>query len=63
MFPADQIEDRICAAIIACHEPKAASANQIKKYVSQYHPEFKVDERPDKFKKALLRAVSKNMIV
>uniref|UniRef100_A0A0B7B3P5 H15 domain-containing protein n=1 Tax=Arion vulgaris TaxID=1028688 RepID=A0A0B7B3P5_9EUPU len=59
----DQIEDMICAAIIACHEPKSASASQIKKYVSQYHPEFKVDDRPDKFKKALLRAVSKNMIV
>ncbi|CAG5118266.1 unnamed protein product [Candidula unifasciata] len=59
----EQIEDRICAAVIACHEPKSASANQIKKYISQYHPDFKVDERPDKFKKALLRAVSKNMIV
>lgn len=56
------IEDRICAAIIACHEPKAASANQIKKYISQYHPDFKVDERPDLFKKALQRAVSKNII-
>ncbi|BFZ03311.1 hypothetical protein BsWGS_06350 [Bradybaena similaris] len=59
----DQIEDRICAALIACHEPKSASASQIKKYISQYHPDFKVDERPDKFKKALLRAVSKNMLV
>ncbi|XP_005106861.1 heterochromatin protein 1-binding protein 3 [Aplysia californica] len=59
----DQIEDQICAAIIACHEPKAASANQIKKYVSSYHPEFQVDVRPDKFKKALIRAVAKSMIV
>ncbi|KAH9519995.1 hypothetical protein Btru_071430 [Bulinus truncatus] len=59
----EQIEDRICAAIIACHEPKAASANQIKKYISQYHPDFKVDERPDSFRKALQRAVSKNFLV
>ncbi|CAL1539143.1 unnamed protein product [Lymnaea stagnalis] len=58
----NSIEDRICAAIIACHEPKAASANQIKKYISQYHPDFKVDERPDLFKKALQRAISKNII-
>ncbi|KAI8796649.1 heterochromatin protein 1-binding protein 3 isoform X1 [Biomphalaria glabrata] len=58
----EQIEDRICAAIIACHEPKAASANQIKKYISKYHPDFKVDERPILYKKALQRALSKNLL-
>jgi len=58
-----QIEDQICGAIIACHEPKSASAGSIKKYITSYHPDFNVEQRPDKFKKALIRAMEKNIIV
>ncbi|RUS75838.1 hypothetical protein EGW08_016396 [Elysia chlorotica] len=58
----ENLQDMICAAIIACHEPKAASGNQIKKYISRYHPDFNVDTRPDRFKKALVRAADRNMI-
>ncbi|GFN79904.1 heterochromatin protein 1-binding protein 3 [Plakobranchus ocellatus] len=57
------LNDMICAAIIACHEPKAASGHQIKKYISRYHPDFQVDSKPDRFKKALIRAAERNMIV
>ena len=62
-LPAEHLQDMICAAIIACHEPKAASGNQIKKYISRYHPDFNVDTKPDRFKKALIRASERNMIV
>lgn len=59
----ENLYDMICAAIIACHEPKAASGNQIKKYISRYHPDFNVDTKPDRFKKALIRAAERKMIV
>lgn len=57
----DNIEDQICSAIIACHEPKSCGAIGIKKYVAKYHPEFKVEERPQNFKKALMRAVERGI--
>lgn len=55
-------QDMISQAIIATHEPKTASAAMIKKYILQYHENFKIDERPFLFKKALERACSKNII-
>ncbi|XP_062586947.1 heterochromatin protein 1-binding protein 3-like [Saccostrea cucullata] len=58
----NDIEDMISQAIIASHEPKTASGLMIKKYILQYHQNFKIDERPHLFKKALERAISKNII-
>ncbi|KAK3609640.1 hypothetical protein CHS0354_028844, partial [Potamilus streckersoni] len=58
----DNIEDWICQAIVACHEPKQASAGLIKKYIMEYHPKFSVENRPHLFKTALEKACSKGVI-
>lgn len=58
----DNIEDWICQAIVACHEPKQASAGLIKKYIMEYHPKFSVENRPHLFKSALEKACNKGVI-
>lgn len=58
----ESYEDKICQAIVAGHEPKQCSAQLIKQYVMDYHPEFNIDKKPHLFKKSLERAVSKNKI-
>lgn len=58
----NDIEDMISQAIMATHEPKTASGQMIKKYILQYHENFMIDKRPHRFKKALEKACSKNII-
>ncbi|OWF51861.1 heterochromatin protein 1-binding protein 3-like [Mizuhopecten yessoensis] len=53
---AKSMEDMVCQAIVACHEPKQASAGLIKKYIIEYHPEFGIDNKPHLYKGALKRA-------
>lgn len=52
----------ISQAIMATHEPKTASGQMIKKYILQYHENFMIDKQPYRFKKALEKACSKNII-
>jgi hypothetical protein len=51
-----------CCAIVACNEPKVASAASIKSYITEYHPEFKVDKRPFRFKNALEKAEASQLL-
>lgn len=53
---------QILVAIVACTEPKQCSFGLIKRYVTEYHPEFKVVERPTKLKQAVERGIKKNII-
>ena len=62
VFTGDTMDDRIAQAIVACHEPKQASAGLIKKYVSEYHPKLNIDARPYLFKHALERAANKGTV-
>ncbi|XP_060071468.1 heterochromatin protein 1-binding protein 3-like [Ylistrum balloti] len=59
---AKSMEDMVCQAIVACHEPKQASAGLIKKYIMEYHPEFGIDNKPHLYKGALKRACLTNKI-
>ncbi|XP_033746136.1 heterochromatin protein 1-binding protein 3-like [Pecten maximus] len=59
---AKSMEDMVCQAIVACHEPKQASAGLIKKYIVEYHPEFGIDNKPHLYKGALKKACSNNKI-
>lgn len=59
----DDLTGQVMNAIVACTEPKQSSALLLKKYVQDYHPNFRVAERPHLFKKALQRAVAKNLII
>lgn len=59
----DDLTGKVMNAIVACTEPKQSSALLLKKYVQDYHPNFRVAERPHLFKMSLQRAVNKNMIV
>jgi linker histone H1 and H5 family len=59
----DDFTGQIMNAIVACTEPKVSSARLLKQYITDYHPEFKVAERPKVFKNALERALTKNLIV
>ena len=61
-FPDDNMNSKIANSIIACNEPKKASALLIKKYVIEYHPDFKVADKPNLFKRALERAINKNQL-
>ncbi|WAQ97140.1 HP1B3-like protein [Mya arenaria] len=54
--------DQIAQAIVACSEPKIASAVIIKKYISEYHPKFDIDNKVHLFKHAIERACSKGKI-
>lgn len=55
-------KDRIAQALVACNEPKMASAKMIKSYITQYHPKFGIDVKPHVFKKALERACNRGII-
>jgi hypothetical protein len=63
VFADDDYIGQIMNAIVACTEPKVSSARLLKQYISDYHPEFKVSEKPKLFKNALQRALDKNLIV
>lgn len=63
LFTDDDLTGQVMNAIVACTEPKQSSALLLKKYVQDYHPNFRVAERPHLFKKALQRAVAKNLIM
>ena len=62
IYLGDTMDDRIAQAIVATHEPKQASAKYIKKYIAQYHPTLKTEEKPYLFKHALERASQKGTI-
>ncbi|XP_052817183.1 heterochromatin protein 1-binding protein 3-like [Mya arenaria] len=57
-----KLADQIAQAIVACSEPKIASAVIIKKYISEYHPKFDIDNKVHLFKHAIERACSKGKI-
>ncbi|KAK7501378.1 hypothetical protein BaRGS_00007503 [Batillaria attramentaria] len=59
----ESLTDMVCSAIIACAEPKVASYQLIKSYISEYHPDFNIDARPHKLKQAIMRAIQKNTLV
>ena len=54
---------KVVNALTACTEPKQCSANLLKKYVTEYHPDFKVAEKPFLFKRALEAAVKNGELV
>lgn len=56
------LQDQISQALVACNEPKQASALLIKKYITEYHPNLGVEERPHLLRNALERASSKGVI-
>ncbi|KAL4240430.1 Heterochromatin protein 1-binding protein 3 [Mactra antiquata] len=58
----DSLKDQIAQALVACNEPKQASASLIKKYITKYHPKLNVESRPHLFKHALERACMKGNI-
>lgn len=58
----DDLMGMITNAIMASHEPKQCSAAMLKRYIVKYHPKFKVAERPNLLKKAIERALEKNII-
>lgn len=58
----EKLEDQIAQALVACHEPKQASASLIKKYITQYHPKLNVENRPHLFKHALEKACAKGVL-
>ncbi|XP_014773825.1 heterochromatin protein 1-binding protein 3 [Octopus bimaculoides] len=58
----ETVEDMVCLAIVATHEPKQASALLIKRYVQEFHQDFNIETRPHLFKNAISRAVKKNII-
>ncbi|KAK3092125.1 hypothetical protein FSP39_025397 [Pinctada imbricata] len=58
----EDINDMVTQAIMATHSPKIASALYMKKYITQYHPDFQIESRPNLFKSALERAIRKGMI-
>ncbi|KAM9299640.1 heterochromatin protein 1-binding protein 3 [Gastrophryne carolinensis] len=57
-----KLEDILPLAFTRLCEPKEASYSLIKKYVSQYYPKLKVEERPQLLKNALQRAVEKGQL-
>jgi hypothetical protein len=59
----DNLTGQVMNAIVACTEPKLSSEPLLKKYVMEYHPNFKVAEQPLAFEKALQRAIEKDIIV
>lgn len=59
---ANDLEDMVSCAIVASNEPKTASIRLLKSYISDYHPEFNIDRRPFKLKKALERAEASNQL-
>ncbi|XP_045212181.2 nucleolar protein dao-5-like [Mercenaria mercenaria] len=58
----DNLKDQIAQALVACHEPKQASAGLIKKYITEYHSKLNVEARPHLFKNALEKACAKGTL-
>lgn len=58
----DDMVGMVTNALTACTEPKSCSATLLKKYLVEYHPNFNISERPNVFKKAIQRAIDKNII-
>ncbi|CAG2231109.1 unnamed protein product [Mytilus edulis] len=56
------IDDMICQAIVASHEPKQSTVIRIKQYIMDYHPDFNIESRPHKFKTAMERALKNGVI-
>lgn len=56
------IDDMICQAIVASHEPKTSTVIRIKQYIMDYHPDFSIESRPHKFKTALERALKNGVV-
>ena len=59
----DDLTGMITNALVACTEPKVSSAALLKKYIIEYHSDFKVAERPAKFLHAIDRATANEQIV
>lgn len=59
----ESMTDMVCSAIIACSEPKVASYLMIRKYISEYHPDFNIDAKPHKLKKAIERAIENKTLI
>lgn len=58
----ETMEDMVCLAIVATHEPKQASALLIKRYVQEFHQDFNIEARPHLFKNAISRGIKKNIV-
>merc|ERR1712241_300959 len=56
-------EDPIEDAIIASNEPKDASVSALRHYLSEFHKEYNVAERPKVLKSAIERAEAKGWLV
>ena len=50
-------------AVVACSEPKMCSVHKIKEYITDYHPDFKVAEKPFMYKSAIARAEKNGLIM
>ena len=59
----DDLTGQVTNALVACTEPKQCSATLLKSYVQEYHPEFKIAEKPHLFKKALERGIQRKLIL
>ncbi|ELT96877.1 hypothetical protein CAPTEDRAFT_224518 [Capitella teleta] len=58
----DELAGKITNAIMASHEPKQCSFGLLKRYVAKYHPDFKVEERPSRMRKAVERALDQGLL-
>ena len=58
----DDLIGKIVNAITASVQPKECSVNALKSYVVEFYPQFQVKDRPFLLRKALERAVQKDLI-
>ena len=58
----DDLIGKIVNAITASVHPKECSVNALKSYVVEFYPQFGVKDKPFLLRKALERAVSKDLI-
>ena len=56
-------EDAVEDAIIACNEPKDASFPALRHYLSEYHTEYNIKDKPKLLMKALERAEAKGWVI
>ena len=58
----DDLIGKIVNAITASVHPKECSVNALKSYVVEFYPQFGVKDKPFLLRKALERAVNKDLI-
>ncbi|CAH1775449.1 unnamed protein product [Owenia fusiformis] len=59
----NDLEDLIINAIVANHEPKQCSFKLLKEYITEYHPQFKIDDNPGRMRRALENALKHESII